>query len=138
MSRAIKFRGKCLITGVWKYGDLLQDRGKSAIVTDARIYGENGAPWVKRIFEVESETVGQFINVTDELGAEVFEGDVLAHEDGEWSFIARVTHGGYEWFLEAISPTDTFSFGDFYDDGCVDMKIVGNIYENPEMLEVAQ
>jgi uncharacterized phage protein (TIGR01671 family) len=62
MERKIKFRGKNRYRKEWLYGNLSQYRDGS--------YGIDGVP-------VETDSVGQFVGVTDEHGKEVFEGDVL-------------------------------------------------------------
>lgn len=62
MERQIKFRGKNRYHKKWLYGNLSQYGDGS--------FGIDGVP-------VETDSVGQFVGVTDEHGKEVFEGDVL-------------------------------------------------------------
>lgn len=62
MERKIKFRGKNRYRKEWLYGNLSQYGDGS--------YGIDGVP-------VETDSVGQFVGITDEHGNEVFEGDVL-------------------------------------------------------------
>lgn len=62
MERKIKFRGKNRYRKEWLYGNLSQYGDGS--------FGIDGVP-------VETDSVGQFVGVTDEHGKEVFEGDVL-------------------------------------------------------------
>lgn len=62
MERQIKFRGKNRYRKEWLYGNLSQYGDGS--------FGIDGVP-------VETDSVGQFVGVTDEHGREVFEGDVL-------------------------------------------------------------
>lgn len=62
MERKIVFRGKNRYRKEWLYGNLVQYKDGS--------FGIDGVP-------VESDSVGQFVGVTDEHGKEVFEGDVL-------------------------------------------------------------
>lgn len=60
--RQIKFRGKNQCRKEWLYGNLSQYGDGS--------FGIDGVP-------VETDTVGQFVGITDESGKEVFEGDIL-------------------------------------------------------------
>lgn len=60
--RQIKFRGKNRYRKEWLYGNLSQYGDGS--------FGIDGVP-------VETDTVGQFVGITDESGKEVFEGDIL-------------------------------------------------------------
>lgn len=62
MERQIKFRGKNRYRKEWLYGNLSQYGDGS--------FGIDGVP-------VETDSVGQFVGITDEHGNEVFEGDVL-------------------------------------------------------------
>lgn len=147
--RKIRFRGKATLSAYkldrmqiehekgWVFGSLITNAGCPFIVGEIAERGEEYIQlewWVA----VDPETVGQFIDAVDVTGAELFEGDVLAHDDGDWSFTARVAHGGYEWYLEGISVNDSLSFDDFYIDGYVDAKKIGNIHDNPELLEVPE
>lgn len=60
--RQIIFRGKNRYRKEWLYGNLSQYGDGS--------FGIDGVP-------VETDTVGQFVGITDESGKEVFEGDIL-------------------------------------------------------------
>lgn len=62
MERKIAFRGKNRYRKEWLYGNLVQYKDGS--------FSIDGVP-------VESDSVGQFVGITDENGKEVFEGDVL-------------------------------------------------------------
>ena len=62
MLRKIVFRGKNRYRKEWLYGNLVQYKDGS--------FSIDGVP-------VETDSVGQFVGVTDEHGKEVFEGDVL-------------------------------------------------------------
>lgn len=66
--RTIKFRGKDFHSGEWFYGNLFveDDRGRTHISTPER-----------GCLRIDTDTVGQFVGITDEYGKEVFEGDVL-------------------------------------------------------------
>lgn len=61
-NRIIKFRGKNRYRKEWLYGNLVQYKDGS--------FSIDGVP-------VETDSVGQFVGITDENGKEVFEGDVL-------------------------------------------------------------
>ena len=139
--REIKFRGLDK-KGNWHYG----------------FYWEapDGTTWIKEKiseshyadFEVIRETVGQFINLPDKNGKEIYDGDIvkchkftqelgenLGVREGEKEFIAEIvfdTYGGTRVKL----PSGGYFFVWEYEEGWHEesLEVIGNIYENPELL----
>lgn len=124
------------------YSDLL---GRAAIeVFNIRI--ENG---VIKAFEYtdngeESECqIVQFTGLTDCNGVDIYTGDILKEKNRNVTW--QVKHGEYEldsrfdsyqnqcvgFYVERITslPSDTDCIGD------TDWIVIGNIYQNPELLE---
>ncbi len=77
----------------------------------------------------------QYTGLKDKNGTEIYEGDICEYEDGEYSFIAIVEPDYVNWFLKGVSPKDNFNINGFHDCGKSWLEIIGNIYENPELLE---
>ena len=131
--REIVFRGKNAVTGKWIHGNLLTEQHENApvgawILPDA-LYTE---------ILVDPCTVGQYIGLRDKTGARIFEGDILRweFEDGEPE-IAEVTwrddgHEGVGWYIRSIRP---FPGLDILCSGDSEWEVIGNIYDNPELLE---
>ena len=76
----------------------------------------------------------QSTGLYDMEGIEVFEGDILHHQiQTEYTFIVKYDKEKGRWYGDGLSRTYridiTKEFLQYY-------KIIGNIYENPELLEV--
>ena len=76
----------------------------------------------------------QSTGLVDKEGTEVFEGDILHHQiQKEYTFIVKYDKEKGCWYGDGLSRTYrikiTKDFLPYY-------KVIGNIYENPELLEV--
>lgn len=81
--------------------------------------------------------VMQSTGLKDKNGVEIFEGYVVFHEEGECSYTGIVRKDRYYFYIEGVNINDSFSFDDVSDTytGEADLVVIGNIYENPELLE---
>jgi hypothetical protein len=107
------------------------DEGANCMVRVMRLYPPF---WVEGYKPSEAETtihkyiLMQSTSLHDEEGELIYEGDIIKIE-GE---IAVITWCDCEWYLRP--ETDTWC-GDWGLEDCGRFKIVGNIYENPELLK---
>lgn len=129
--RVIKFRGKSLNTGLWVYGDLTQ-RGKRMFIE----------------YEVNPETIGQFIGLFDKNGQEIYEGDI----------VRKITKSGYpdNFVGEIVFRNGLFGFkndnqygspvsiivksskwvdGNASGTSTYEYEVIGNIYDDTELLK---
>ena len=131
--REILFRGKRTDNGEWEYGDLwCNPYGKRVvcIVSPINDQGTTGGN------EVDPETVCQFTGLYDKNGRKIFEGDIVERGGRIW----RVKYGdNYGKFMMTTYTEKGVSWGRDFDtippDWC---EVIGNIYDNPELLEVKQ
>lgn len=130
--REIKFRGKSVETDEWVYGSLVQEDGKAWIVGGISIEDAGGVFdfYATEWYEVIQETVGQYTGLKDMDREEIFEGAIGWDERGEVHGKVVFDEGGFLFEWENMSD-DLFEC-------CGDILIVGNIYDNPELLEVAK
>lgn len=122
--REIEFRAKDEY-GNWIYGLLT---GNKYNLNEYAIFTQ---PY-HGIYPIEKETIGQYTGLKDKNGVKIFEGDIVKIGKILWKV---------EWFddfcefrLSNVSNESNKSFLNYY--MCkYDLEVIGNIYDNPELLE---
>ncbi len=120
--RDILFRGKNLL-GKWIQGDLLQYRGSQILHIAQNYTGAGGQ-------EVVPETVGQYTGLTDKNGKKIFEGDIVTMPK-----YGGGRHKSVIYFKNGKFAVDGSNYN-FKDICSKNMEVIGNIHDNPELLEV--
>lgn len=124
--REILFRGKSKKTNRWAKGELFTLRGSTTIFqkeTDGSITQ----------FYVIPETVGQYTGLTDKNGKKIFEGDIVLFNVDERGVV----------YYDNEETSFMMEYGN-----CIvqmgycfcsrDLEVIGNIHDNPELLEVSK
>ena len=143
MNREMIFRGKRLDNNEWVYGDLVHDNKCGCYIYPLDCH----ALFVEN--KVDPDTVGEFIGKNDKNSIKIFEGDVVRRKDSVYgiedtgvvkydchlcAFIFE-----YESYEETFQSTfdDEFSDedGNCTIDGTYSYEVIGNIYNNPELLD---
>lgn len=117
----IIFRGKRLNDGEWVDGNFV----KGCIDDFAYIVEFGNKDLCRNYVEVIPETVGQYTGFDDKNGKKVFEGDILKAEIW-WEQGGCYPHTETR-FIEATFPN-------MYKNHFEKFEVVGNIYDNPELL----
>ena len=134
VNREILFRGKRADTKEWIYGDVQQNVDAVKIREQ-----EPNIQHIARSFVVIPETVGQFTGLTDIHGVKIFEGDIIKqYEKTQFgdpvSDFGLVKWDNKECMLfrtsTRIGKDRLVTSRDIY-------EVVGNINDNPELLEVS-
>lgn len=134
--REIKFRGKTsncnalAPENTWVYGSLINatDNYPPLIVYDVYDLSWSEANASIEAIPVEPETVGQYTGLKDKNGAEIFDGDIVECRAGE------KYHGIWEHSITVkIEMVFTQSIWEMLN--CEEIEVIGNIYENKELLE---
>jgi uncharacterized phage protein (TIGR01671 family) len=159
--REIEFRGKRRDTGEWVYGDLSISKSWSKNTTPE--YGicfdkEDINGYLNREWEgVRKETVGQYTGLKDRNGVKIFEGDIILwrHTESTGFFVKKNTVVVFDEGCFSTRMIDNFYPGDLAPNGSSlyakcewfdkIMKefprgnffyvVIGNIHDNPELLE---
>ena len=137
--RTIKFRGREVGTDKWVYGYYYESPferlgTKGRIIVNCVDHNE------KRF--VDSATVGQFTGLHDKDGKEIYEGDVVENAEGDVDRILWGSRGLVLWVV------DMSRFGIHYERDGVKaalldsdtelFAVIGNVYDEPELLEDPQ
>jgi uncharacterized phage protein (TIGR01671 family) len=116
----IKFRAKRLDNGGWICGDL---HLSSPFPHIHSTLGDKA--------KIDTDTIGQFTGFKDNDGTEVYEGDIVIER--EYFFRSRPCvvrydeeYGAFKFFNSGVGSLLSLDF--------VDMKVIGNIYDSPELL----
>ena len=133
--REILFRGKWKNSGEWVYGNLFNP-DKADTPTQICI----GTYIARTCYEIDPETVGQYTGLTDKNGRKIFEGDIVVFAD---FFDDKIHRGEVYWCDSAFWFDCTETEGDegLYSLAYISvnvLEVIGNIYDNPELLEVKQ
>lgn len=129
--REILFRGKDY-SGVmnysWLFGSLDMSENEKPRIIFLDRYGN------KCRARVEMESVGQYTGLTDKNGKKIFEGDIV---ERFWFGRKHIYQIDYDNGIASFIGKDVcgLKFTSFDYDAC-EFEIIGNIHDNPELLEV--
>ena len=125
MERKNIFRGKNKKNG-WIYGDLLHNRGEFFIAP----IGIANPFATAEDFVVDEDSIGYFTSLKDKTNKDIYEYDIVSYHGkyficvwvercASFAFVEDKENGGYTYF--SMCDKD-------------ELKIVGNIYDNVELL----
>ena len=126
--REILFRGKRIDNGEWEIGYYVCFITGSGKVSH-RIYSSY-AESDCRDWEVDPETVEEYTGLIDKNGKKIFEGDIIRSKD---------YHGDRWGTVDYFAGTYYLGGADGYSDEYIfnesDKEVIGNKWDNPELLE---
>lgn len=160
MNREIKFRGKMIPENEWIFGTILRIPappvcfGKSETdkyyiqFPDPRYMPDWNMPYKMVQGEVNPETIGQYTGLHDKNGKEIYEGDIIefSYDVFTGNFDTKVGRGIIEFIDGAfyikpfeiegkkIKDIDNEEWFLIYTVNIDTLKVIGNIYDNPELL----
>lgn len=132
MSREIKFR-------VWDEIGKWMGNVTSFDFDEGTVFIETKHSDDENRFDMNNVPVVQYTGLKDKNGKEIYEGDILKTPSvsGKGDIITTIEWSEFSWKEKLIySPIHQFyEYFDFSDETGVDSEVIGNIYENPELLE---
>ena len=129
--REILFRGKRMDNGEWVYGYYVH----IGPVSCQRAYIIPEYASALYVNEVYPSTVGQYTGLKDKNGKRIFDGDVAKVLQGKDKDIAYVgfENGAFMLYPKTGNIYERTLWEYWYNDW--DVEVIGNITENPELLE---
>jgi uncharacterized phage protein (TIGR01671 family) len=150
--REILFRGKNIYND-WIYGYLCQHRGEPVMDNNGMVLEGSDyyiRDWAEKIdtgfygcnYKVFPSTVGQYTGLTDKNGKKIFEGDIIkivpdCDYSDDYSISKVYSYNGIlcaDYHGDDFDSTALGFLEDYLSDG--DFEVIGNIHDNPELLEV--
>lgn len=122
--REILFRAKRLDNGKWVCGFLVPMWGQMHIID--RDF-ENTA------YLIDESTLCQYTGLKDKNGNRIWENDIVRIENSMDDGIGNIEFYGGMWYVDG-EPSNTLYDIIEYDD-IVEMEVVGNIFDNPELMK---
>lgn len=137
--REVIFRGKRADNGEWVEGDVLQTRYHSGHI-EYQIMPQTP---VSSAYPVLPETVGQYTGLTDKNGVKIFEGDIIRIEYDLWHGETKKTRESHIGVVFYNTKTAEFGAKIHGYSSCSSLRrwkgdfneVIGNIHDNPELLE---
>jgi len=119
----VEFRAKRTDKNVWVYGGLAYYR----ILDEYVIIDDLGFS-----HEVQQDTIGQFLGLFDNDDTPMFTGDIITH-DGFYHPAHPECHMLIPSIFDIFNDNWNYDIESLRSKDCI--KVVGNIYENPELME---
>ena len=133
--REILFRGKMITVGEWVEGNYCHNPESNhdyISVWEDYVYSAG----IEEVHElrcyyraVTPETVGQYTGLTDMNGNKIFEGDIVWYDYEEERGVVSWDNNTARFIITC--STFTVDFDNVYG---YELKVVGNIYDNSEMM----
>ena len=136
MAREHLYKAKRKDCGEWVFGDLLHpDLYGNGYAIEDFTKGKNNC------FDIDENTICEYTNKTDKNGTKVFEGDICQFREwskGDMCWIGEVHYEHQQYVISGNKNKEcetpfTLTMSRFISE---DIEVIGNKFDNPELLEV--
>lgn len=129
--REIKFRAWNTKTKEMFSAEEMAEDQLTLLPTGKFINVHSGSLELSVIYPIDIMIPMQYIGLKDKNSKEIFEGDILCFLNdmkyGLKEVIYSIDKGGWNFLVDSNEDWDTFDSNDY--------EVIGNIYENPELLK---
>lgn len=137
--KEVDFRGKDINTGDWIYGSYVEDYtiGNNHPSYIRPNYGQT----VEEMYAADFHTIGQFIGLYDCNANRIFEGDIVRCTSSNGNsaiYIIQYEEEQLSYVFKTYTAKDIYSLFDLQQyelGGGITFEILGNIYDNIELIE---
>lgn len=157
--REIEFRAKDF-TGNWRYGSLLerkffdfrdgvQDFVSNYYISTIENDWTTSSVALNKEYLIIPETIGQFTGLEDRNDKEIYEGDIVEmhyffenHDPStlgvfeDEDFIMGYLRYDELGLILIDKENNKYRVSEYVQEPCEELEVIGNIYDNPELLEV--
>ncbi|EGD33314.1 YopX family protein [Capnocytophaga sp. oral taxon 338] len=131
--RTIKFRGFSEKANIFVYGDLL---------TFENCFGISETKGERNFYIVETNSIGQFTGLYDKNGKEIYEGDIVEKavnniiSSHRFKIVYSECFAGFcRLYIKKKGTRDGLISLSEMDVDREEIKVIGNIYDNPELFK---
>lgn len=139
--RNVKFRGLDYKTKEWVYGMLYYSSSQTGFQIVETIdcppsMQDPCGDTINRYYNVEPKQIGQYIGLNDKNDNEIYEGDIIKYYQPyakRWDVRKVIFDTQFACFGTALKDQHTFDECDWVK--IENIEVIGNIHENPELLD---
>ena len=129
--RDILFRGKRIDNGEWLEGYYMNLGNKYHYILSGKLDIAYGCLDLVK-YPISPETVGQYTGLKDKNGKRIFEGDIIVYSE-DYTYRVFWDNDELSFGVDGINNIDSDRLGNLYGVSC---EVIGNIHDNPELLDV--
>ena len=143
MSKEILFKAKRIDNGEWVEGFyfcMVHDDGRHIhhFIMPLGADLNYGTPIEKIQVEIEINTLCQYTGLADKNGNKIWENDIVRDVEDDITMLVRWDDEELRYVLDYYSLNgdimDTFGFNDFCSPINRSLEIIGNVFDNPELI----